>query len=56
MTEAEIVSLALQGVGAILSLARGLGKEDAVISALQASLAVARAQTDRDLDRKHAPR
>lgn len=36
-----------------VSIAEGLGQRDAFITALDAALAVARAQTDRDLLHKH---
>lgn len=55
MTPAEIVSLSVQGIQAIISLAATLGQRDAVLAALDGVLAAARAQTDRDLDAKHAP-
>lgn len=49
----EIVSLAVKGIEAIISLAEKLGKRDAVLAALDATLAAARARTDDDLARKH---
>ena len=53
MTPAEIVQIAVTGVQAILSLAESLGQRDAVLSALDATLAAARQRTDADLQRKH---
>jgi hypothetical protein len=56
MTPAEIVNLAVTAINGILSLAQALGQRDAVIEALDAALAAARAKTDRDLDAKHHAR
>jgi hypothetical protein len=53
VTPAEIVKLAIDGITTIISLATALGQRDAVLAALDSTLAAARAQTDRDLDRKH---
>lgn len=55
MTPAEIVNLVIQGVTAIISLATQLGQRDAALSALDAVLASARAETDRALKNKHNP-
>lgn len=53
MTPVEIVNVAVGAIQAIISLAASLGQRDAVIAALDAALAAARAQTDRDLAAKH---
>lgn len=53
MTEAETIRLIITSVQGLISLAAALGYRDAVISALDATLAAVRAQTDRDLRRKH---
>jgi hypothetical protein len=55
VTPAQIVEWAVSGIKAIISLATALGQKDAVIAALDAVLAAARAQTDEDLERKHRP-
>lgn len=55
MTEAETIRLIITSVQGLISLAAALGYRDAVISALDATLAAVRAQTDRDLKRKHRP-
>lgn len=52
----EVIRLAILGIQTIISLAEGLGQRDAVLAALDATLAAARSQTDRDLDRKHGGR
>lgn len=49
----EIVRIAVAGIQTIISLAEGLGQRDAVLAALDATLAAARARTDADLARKH---
>lgn len=49
----EIVRIAITGIQTIISLAEGLGQRDAVLAALDATLAAARARTDADLARKH---
>ena len=53
MSPAEIVNTAVQAIGAIISLASSLGQRDAVLAALDATLAAARARTDVDLEAKH---
>ena len=53
MSPAEIVNVAVTAIQAIISLASSLGQRDAVLAALDAALAAARAQTDRDLAAKH---
>lgn len=53
MHPTEVVRIAVEAIRAIISLADGLGQRDAVLSALDATLASARARTDSDLDRKH---
>jgi hypothetical protein len=52
----EVIRLAVLGIQTIISLAEGLGQRDAVLAALDATLAAARSQTDRDLERKHGGR
>ena len=49
----EIVRIAVTGIQTIISLAEGLGQRDAVLTALDATLAAARQRTDADLHRKH---
>lgn len=49
----EIVKIAVTGIQTIISLAEGLGQRDAVLAALDATLAAVRQRTDADLDRKH---
>jgi hypothetical protein len=49
----QIVRVAVEAILAVVSLAEGLGQRDAVLSALDATLAAARARTDVDLARKH---
>jgi hypothetical protein len=56
VTPAEIVRTAVEAIGAIISLADSLGQRDAVLAALDASLAAARARTDADLAAKHGRR
>ena len=53
MHPTEVVRIAVEAIRAIISLAEGLGQRDAVLSALEATLAAARARTDVDLARKH---
>jgi hypothetical protein len=53
MHPTEVVRIAVEAIRAIISLAEGLGHRDAVLSALEATLAAARARTDVDLARKH---
>lgn len=53
VTPAEVVRVAVEAIGAIISLADSLGQRDAVLAALDASLAAARARTDADLATKH---
>ena len=55
MSPAEIVNVAVSAIQAIISLASSLGQRDAVLAALDTALAAARAQTDRDLEKKHRP-
>lgn len=54
MTESEIIRAAITGIETIISLATSLGARDGVLSALDATLAAARARTDADLKAKHA--
>jgi hypothetical protein len=53
MTPAEIVTFAVNAIQGIISLASALGQRDAVLEALDATLAAARGKTDRDLEAKH---
>lgn len=53
MTAEQIIRAAVEGILAIISLAESLGQRDAVLAALDATLAAARARTDADLERKH---
>lgn len=53
MTPEQIVRVAVEAILAVVSLAESLGQRDAVLSALDATLAAARARTDSDLNRKH---
>lgn len=53
MTPAQIVDIAVSAIKGIISLAEQLGQRDAVLAALDATLAAARARTDRDLEAKH---
>jgi hypothetical protein len=53
---AEIVNAAVTGISAIISLAEKLGQRDAVLAALDATLAAARMRTDVDIAAKHAAR
>lgn len=53
MTEAETIRLIISSVQGLISLAAALGYRDAAITALDSMLGAARAQTDRDLARKH---
>ncbi len=53
MEPVDVVRVAVEAIRAIISLAEGLGQRDAVLVALDASLAAARARTDADLARKH---
>lgn len=53
MHPTEVVRIAVEAIRAIISLAEGLGQRDAVLSALDATLAAARQRTDADLARKH---
>lgn len=53
MTPEQIVRVAVEAILAVVSLAESLGQRDAVLSALDATLAAARARTDVDLERKH---
>ena len=56
MTPEQIIQAAVAAIHAVLSLAETLGQRDAVLSALDATLAAARARTDADLERKHGRR
>ena len=53
MSPEQIVRLAVEAIQAVISLAEGLGQRDAVLAALDATLAAVRARTDSDLERKH---
>jgi hypothetical protein len=53
MTPEQIIRMAVEAIKAIISLAEGLGQKDAVLAALDASLAAARQRTDADLAKKH---
>ena len=53
MTAEQVVRLAVEAIRAVISLAEGLGHRDAVIAALDATLAAVRGRTDSDLQRKH---
>lgn len=53
MKPEEVIRLAVLGIQTIISLAEGLGQRDAVLAALDATLAAARSRTDRDLGQKH---
>lgn len=53
MTPEQIVRAAVEAILAIVSLAESLGQRDAVLAALDATLAAVRARTDADLERKH---
>ena len=53
MTPEQIVRVAVEAILAVVSLAESLGQRDAVLSALDATLAAARGRTDADLNRKH---
>lgn len=54
MSAEDVIRCAIEAIRAIISLAEGLGHRDAVLDALDASLAAARQRTDADLRRKHA--
>jgi len=49
----QIVRVAVEAILAVVSLAESLGQRDAVLAALDATLAAARGRTDADLNRKH---
>lgn len=53
MTAEQIIQAAVSAIQAIISLAESLGHRDAVLSALDGTLAATRARTDADLARKH---
>lgn len=53
MKPEDVIRIAIEAIQAIISLAEGLGQRDAVLAALDASLAAARARTNADLARKH---
>ena len=55
MSEAEIVRLSIVAIEAVIEMAIKLGARDAVLAALDTTLAVARARTDADLRAKHHP-
>jgi hypothetical protein len=52
VTAEQIIQAAVAAIQAILSLAEHLGQRDAVLAALDATLATARARTDADLAAK----
>ncbi len=56
MTPEQIIRAAVEGILGIISLAESLGQRDAVLTALDATLAAARGRTDADLERKHGRR
>lgn len=56
MSVDEIIRAAVVAIQSILSLAEGLGQRDAVLAALDATLAAARQRTDADLAKKHGGR
>ena len=56
MKPEEIVRVAIEGILAIVSLAESLGQRDAVLAALDATLAAVRQRTDVDLAKKHGGR
>jgi hypothetical protein len=56
VTPEQIIRAAVEGILAIISLAESLGQRDAVLTALDATLAAARGRTDADLERKHGRR
>lgn len=56
MRPEDVVNTAVSVIRGVISLAEALGQRDAVLAALDATLAAARAKTDADLDRKHRPR
>jgi len=56
MKAEEIVRVAIEGILAIVSLAESLGQRDAVLAALDATLAAVRQRTDVDLEKKHGGR
>lgn len=53
MRPEDVIHVAVEAIKAVLSLAEGLGQRDAVLAALDASLAAARQRTNSDLARKH---
>ncbi len=53
MKPEEVIRLAVLGIQTIISLAEGLGQRDAVLAALDATLAAARSRTNADLAKKH---
>ncbi len=56
MRPEDVVNTAVNVIRGVISLAEALGQRDAVLAALDATLAAARAKTDADLDRKHRVR
>lgn len=53
MNAGDIVRVAVEAIQAVISLASALGQRDAVLAALDATLAAARQRTDADLAAKH---
>lgn len=53
MGAAEIFKLVTDGLRVLFDFAVSVGQRDAAISAMDAFMATARAQNDRDLDAKH---
>jgi hypothetical protein len=53
VTPAQIVDIAVSAIRGVISLAEQLGQRDAVLAALDATLAAARQRTDADLAAKH---
>lgn len=56
MKAEDVIRIAVQAINAIISLAEGLGQRDAVLAALDATLAAVRQRTDDDLAKKHGRR
>lgn len=56
MRPEDVVSTAVSVIRGVIGLAEALGQRDAVLAALDATLAAARARTDADLNRKHGAR
>ena len=53
MTQEEIVRWVIAGLGALLEIATQMGHRDAALSAMDATLALARVKDDADLTAKH---